>query len=338
MPATRGCNIQSLQTFGRWGRAKGAIESFPAVVALASSRLCGARKFCLPGGLRSAHVARDIGDERPASRAQGASVVMIRVGIGGWVFAPWRGTFYPKGLAQADELTYASRHVTSIEINATFYRTQSATSFRRWRDQAPDDFIFSIKGPRTATHRSVLNDAAPSIERFLSSGILELGHKLGPILWQFPKTMRFNEPSITAFFALLPQRIDQLRLRHVVEVGHESFVTPSFVTLARAHEIAIAFVDSAGHPALCDVTADFVYARLRRSEEAEPTGYPQAALDVWTKRFRAWSKGEEPSDVSRLQPEPGPAPSQRDCFVYFISGAKVRAPAAAMALLQRLGS
>jgi len=263
---------------------------------------------------------------------------MIRVGIGGWVFAPWRGTFYPKGLSQADELTYASRHVTSIEINATFYRTQSATSFRRWHDQVPDDFIFSIKGPRTATHRRVLNDAAPSVERFLSSGIVELGHKLGPILWQLPKTMRFNEASITAFFTLLPKRIDQWKLRHVLEVGHESFVTPQFVTLARAHEIAIAFVDSAGHPALCDVTADFVYARLRRSEEAEPTGYPQAALDIWTKRFRAWATGEEPSDVSRLRPEAGSAPRERDCFVYFISGAKVHAPAAARALLERLGS
>jgi uncharacterized protein YecE (DUF72 family) len=300
--------------------------------------LRGTRTFCLPGGVRSPHVVRGSGNERPARAGRGAGVVMIRVGIGGWVFAPWRGTFYPKGLSQADELTYASRHVTSIEINATFYRTQSATSFRRWRDQVPDDFIFSIKGPRTATHRRVLNDAAPSIERFLSSGILELGHKLGPILWQLPKTMRFNEPSITAFFALLPKRIDQFGLRHVVEVGHESFVTPQFVTLARAHEIAIAFVDSAGHPAMGDVTADFVYARLRRSEEAEPTGYPQAALDIWTKRFRAWATGEEPSDVSRLQPETGSAPRERDCFVYFISGAKVRAPAAAGALLERLGS
>jgi uncharacterized protein YecE (DUF72 family) len=271
-----------------------------------------------------------------ARRADGSGIVMIRVGIGGWVFPPWRGTFYPKGLSQADELTYASRHITSIEINATFYRTQSAASFRRWRDQAPDDFVFSLKAPRTATHRRLLNEAGPSIERFLSSGILELDAKLGPILWQLPKTMRFDAPAITAFFALLPKQIDQSRLRHVVEVGHESFVTPQFITLARAHDIAIAFVDSADHPALQDVTADFVYARLRRSQEAEPTGYPQVALDIWAKRLRSWAAGEEPSDVARLLPHPRPAPSKRDCFVYFISGAKVRAPAAAMALLERL--
>ena len=263
---------------------------------------------------------------------------MIRVGVGGWVFAPWRGTFYPKGLSQADELAYASRHLTAIEINATFYRTQSAASFRRWRDQTPDDFVFSLKAPRTATHRRLLNEAGPSIERFLTSGILELGSKLGPILWQLPKTTRFDAPALTAFFALLPKQIDQRRLRHVVEVGHESFVTPPFIALARAHDIAIAFVDSAGHPALHDVTADFVYARLRRSQEAEPTGYPQAALDIWTRRLRNWAAGEEPADVVRLQPEPRPAPSNRDCFVYFISGAKVRAPAAAMALLERLRS
>ena len=306
-------------------------------MARASSWLRSAPSFCLPGKVHAGDVARSPSGERPAGRADYDGVVMIRVGIGGWVFAPWRGTFYPKGLSQADELAYASRHVTSIEINATFYRTQSAASFRRWRDQAPDDFIFAVKGPRTATHRRALDDAQPSIERFLTSGILELGHKLGPILWQLPKTMRFNEPSIAAFFALLPKQIDQCRLRHVVEVGHESFVTPQFITLARAHDIAIAFVDSAGHPALGDVTADFVYARLRRSEEAEPTGYPQSALDLWTRRFRSWETGEEPSDVSRLQPDPCGA-SKRDCFVYFISGAKVRAPAAAMALLERLGS
>jgi uncharacterized protein YecE (DUF72 family) len=265
---------------------------------------------------------------------------MIGVGIGGWVFAPWRGTFYPDDLAQADELAYASRRLTSIEINATFYRTQSAASFRRWRDQTPDDFIFSLKGPRTATHRRLLDDAGPSIERFLASGILELGNKLGPILWQLPKTMRYTEAAITAFFALLPKQIDQCMLRHVIEIGHESFVTPQFIRLARTHHVAIALVDSAGHPAFGDVTADFVYLRLRRSEEAEPTGYPGAALDIWTRRLHSWAEGGEPSDVSRLQPEPepelGPTPGKRDCFVYFISGAKVRAPAAAMALLERL--
>jgi uncharacterized protein YecE (DUF72 family) len=261
---------------------------------------------------------------------------MIRVGIGGWVFAPWRGTFYPDTLAQAQELAYASRQVTAIEINATFYRTQSVTSFRRWRDQTPDDFIFSIKGPRTVTHRRSLEDAGSSIEWFFGSGVLELGNKLGPILWQFPKTTRFDEPALTTFFGLLPERIDDHRIRHVIEVGHQSFVTPAFVALARAHRVAIAIIDSEGYPPLYDVTADFIYARLRRSVESESTGYPRAALDTWRQRFRDWEAGREPSDVPRLQPQPTPAASGRDCFVYFINGAKVRAPSAARALLERL--
>jgi uncharacterized protein YecE (DUF72 family) len=262
---------------------------------------------------------------------------MIRVGIGGWVFAPWRGTFYPAGLPQAEELAYASRHLTSIEINATFYRTQSAASFRRWRDETPDSFVFALKAPRTATHRRSFDDARPSIERFLASGILELGNKLGPILWQLPKTMRFNESMITGLFSLLPGRIDQCLLRHVVEVGHESFVTPQFVALARSHHIAVAFVDSPSHPAVHDVTADFVYLRLRRMEASEATGYPPAALDVWARRLHSWAAGGEPSDVPRLQSESASIPAARDCFVYFISGAKLRAPAAARALIERLG-
>src|SRR5437660_11481834 len=164
----------------------------------------------------------------------------IRVGIGGWVFAPWRGTFYPEGLTQARELSHASRHVTSIEINGTFYGSQKPSSFRRWRDETPDDFVFSVKGPRFATHRRVLAEAGASIERFFTSGVLELGAKLGPMLWQFPGTKRFEPEDFGAFLALLPASIEGGKLRHVVEVSHESFAAPAFIDLLRRHRTALA--------------------------------------------------------------------------------------------------
>jgi len=173
----------------------------------------------------------------------------IRVGIGGWVFAPWRGTFYPEGLTQARELSYASRHVTSIEINGTFYGSQKPASFRRWRDETPDDFVFSVKGPRFATHRRVLAEAGSSIERFFASGVLELGDKLGPVLWQFPATMRFDEADFGQFLALLPPSLDGQALRDVVEVRHETFVVPAFIALLRGHHVAAALVDADTHPA-----------------------------------------------------------------------------------------
>jgi uncharacterized protein YecE (DUF72 family) len=260
----------------------------------------------------------------------------IRVGIGGWVFAPWRGAFYPDGLAQARELSYASRHVTSIEINGTFYGSQKPASFRRWHADTPDDFVFSLKGPRFATHRRALGEAGPSIERFFGSGVLELGSKLGPVLWQFPATTRFDEGGFDAFLALLPRTLDGRAIRHAVEVRHESFVTPALVALLRRHGVAPALVDSDTHPPFHDVTADFVYARLRRTVASEPEGYPAAALDAWAARFRAWAKGGAPADAPPVQPQPKGTKRPRDCFVYFISGAKERAPAAAIALLQRL--
>jgi len=261
----------------------------------------------------------------------------IRVGIGGWVFPPWRGVFYPPGLAQARELEHASRRVTAIEINGTFYGAQKPESFRRWHDATPEDFVFSVKGPRFATHRRDIAAAGASVDRFLGGGVLELRDKLGPILWQFPPTTRFDESDFAAFLALLPQTIDGRALRHVVEVRHESFADARFIALLRRHRVAAALVDSDKHPMLADVTADFVYARLRRTVASEPTGYPPAALDAWAERFRLWSAGGEPGDLPRRHPEPGSA-AARDCFVYFISGAKERAPAAAEALLQRLSS
>jgi uncharacterized protein YecE (DUF72 family) len=259
----------------------------------------------------------------------------IRAGIGGWQFEPWRGVFYPKGLAQARELAHASRQVTSIEINGTFYGAQKPTSFRKWYAETPEDFIFSVKGPRYATHRRALGEAGGSIERFFGSGVLELGQKLGPILWQFPPTTQFDAANFTTFLDLLPREREGRALRHVLEVRHPSFAAPGFIELLRRRGVALAMVDDKNRPAIQDVTADFVYARLRRSEADEPTGYPRVALDQWVKRLRTWSEGGEPADAARHHPTPAPK-APRDCFVYFINGAKLRAPAAAVAFLERL--
>ena len=248
------------------------------------------------------------------------SAAAIRVGIGGWVFAPWRGVLYPRGLPQARELAYASRQVTAIEINGTFYGSQRPDSFRRWHDETPDNFLFSLKGPRFVTHRRDLATAAPSIARFFASGVLELRDKLGPILWQFAPFLRFDEAGFGDFLALLPQEIDGRRLRHVVEVRHLSFAVPAFTALLQRRGVAVALVDDEKYPAIDAVTADFVYARLRRSSVDEPTGYAPEALDAWGARAGDWVR------------------AGLDGFIYFINGAKVRAPAAAAALLARLAS
>ncbi len=244
----------------------------------------------------------------------------VRVGIGGWVFPPWRGVLYPKGLPQAQELAHASRQVTAIEINGTFYGSQKPDSFRRWHHDTPENFVFSVKGPRFATHRRELGTAGPSIERFLNSGVLELRQKLGPILWQFAPFMRFDAGDFEAFIALLPHEAEARALRHVVEVRHQSFADPAFPELLRRHRVAVALVDDDKYPALDHVTADFIYARLRRSSLDEPAGYPPQALDGWAERAREWQQ------------------AGLDAFVYFIDGAKVRAPAAAQALLSRLSA
>ncbi len=242
----------------------------------------------------------------------------IRVGIGGWVFAPWRGAFYPPGLRQARELSHASRQVTAIEINGTFYGSQKPASFRRWHDETPDDFVFSLKGPRFVTHRRDLASAGPSIERFFAGGVLELAGKLGPILWQFAPFLRFEEAAFAAFLELLPRQIEGRALRHVVEVRHPSFATAAFADLLRRHGVAVALVDDEKYPALEDITADFNYLRLRRCSLDEPAGYAPQALDAWAARARDWCA------------------AGRDVFVYFINGAKIRAPAAAQALIALL--
>jgi uncharacterized protein YecE (DUF72 family) len=260
---------------------------------------------------------------------------MIRVGIGGWVFEPWRGEFYPKGLPQARELEHASRKLTTIEINATFYRTQKPESFRKWAAETPDDFVFSLKGPQFATNRRVLAEAGESIERFFASGVLELKSKLGPVLWQMAPTKKFDPEDFAAFLALLPQSLDGRAIRHVVEVRHESFLVPAFIELLRKFSVVVVVVKSDKHPLIADITGDFVYARLQRTSESEKTGYPPRALALWAKRAGSWAAGGAPDDLATIT-GPLAARGKRDVFIYMISGAKVRAPAAAMALIERL--
>ncbi len=278
--------------------------------------------------------------------AKRAAAGETRVGIGGWTFEPWRDTFYPKGLKQARELEYASRQVTAIEINGTYYGAQKPESFARWREEAPDDFVFAVKAPRFATNRKDLSLSAASVERFLTGGVLELKEKLGPVNWQFLPTKAFVVDDFAAFLKLLPADLDGRALRHAVEVRHQSFVTPDFVTLAREHGVAIVVADSDEHPQIADITAQFVYARLQRASEAEEHGYAAADLDAWAGRARTWAGGGAPADLrtaaaapaNHKQPEPMLKKGPRDVFTFMINGHKPKAPAAAKALLERLGS
>jgi uncharacterized protein YecE (DUF72 family) len=262
----------------------------------------------------------------------------IRVGIGGWTFEPWRGVFYPEGLPHAKELTYASSHLTTIEINGTFYRTQTPATFAKWARETPDGFVFSVKGPRYATNRGVLAEAGDSIKRFMDSGVLELKDRLGPILWQFAPTKKFDEADFGAFLELLPARIGSQRLRHTVEVRHASFSTPPFVALLRRFEIPVVFAEHETYPAIADAVGDFVYARLQKGKDTVKTGYPPKALDAWSRCARSWAKGHVPDGLPQADPEHPAAARPRDVFVYFIHEGKVRAPAAAMALIERLAS
>ncbi|HLL28446.1 MAG TPA: DUF72 domain-containing protein [Xanthobacteraceae bacterium] len=259
----------------------------------------------------------------------------IYVGIGGWNFAPWRGVFYPKGLPQAKELAYAGERLTSIEINSTFYGSQKPETFRKWAKMVPDGFVFSLKGPRFATNRRVLAEAGDSIERFFASGVLELGDRLGPVLWQFTPAKKFDKADFGAFLKLLPKKHGSKTLRHVVEVRHESFCVPDFIALLREYSIPVVFAEHAVYPAIADITGDFVYARLQKGKDSVASGYPEKALGQWAKRVRLWAKGEAPADLPNVDSKK-PKPVPRDVFVYFIREGKVRAPAAAMALIERL--
>ena len=241
----------------------------------------------------------------------------IYVGIGGWTFEPWRGVFYPEGLAHKRELEFASRALTSIEINGTYYSSFKPASWKNWREQTPDGFVFSVKASRFCTNRRVLAEAGESVQRFVGQGLAELGDKLGPINWQFMGTKKFDPTDFEAFLKLLPRKIGKLELRHALEVRNESFKDERFYQLARKYRAAIVFADSDEFPEIDEPTADFTYARLMRTAEKNKAGYTPAALGKWAKRAEAWAR-------------------RGDAFVYFISGAKVRAPAAAQALIKKV--
>jgi uncharacterized protein YecE (DUF72 family) len=260
----------------------------------------------------------------------------IRAGIGGWTFEPWRGVFYPKGLAQAKELAYAAEHLTTIEINSTYYGSQKPESFRKWARATPEDFVFSVKGSRFTTNRRVLAEAGDSIKYFFDSGVLELGQRLGPLLWQFAPTKKFDEADFGSFLELLPTTLDGRALRHVVEVRHDSFRSPAFIALLRTFSIPVVFAEHHDYPAIADITGDFVYARLQKGEDTIETAYPKKALDAWAGRARTWAAGGTPDDLPLVDPAHPPKAKARDVFVYFIHEGKVRAPAAAMALIERL--
>jgi uncharacterized protein YecE (DUF72 family) len=260
---------------------------------------------------------------------------MIRVGIGGWNYEPWRGTFFPEKLPKTKELSHASRRVTSIEVNGTFYGTFNAKTFGKWFDETPDGFVFSLKAPRFAVSRRILGEAGPSITKFFESGVGELKSKLGPILWQLPPFKKYDADDIEAFLSLLPPSIDGRRLRHVLEVRHESFKTENFILQARKADVAVVLADNPKYPLIADLTSDFVYLRLQDAKAEIDTGYGLEDLQKWAKLACSWEKGEEPEQFPLMAPRSSPRQS-RDVFVYFINGAKERAPAAAEAMISIL--
>ncbi|GLV24285.1 DUF72 domain-containing protein [Sphingobium sp. Cam5-1] len=241
----------------------------------------------------------------------------IRVGIGGWTFEPWRGTFYPEGLRQKDELAYVGQHLTATEINATYYSTQKPATFANWAKAVPDGFQFAVKASRYCTNRRVLAEAGESIAKFVGQGIAELGDRLGPILWQFMPTKKFEPQDFGAFLKLLPDSVDGVRLRHALEVRHESFDDPAFLQLARDAGAAVVLADHDEYPAIVGHDVGFSYLRLMRTREEEATGYPLKEIDGWKKRAKSMA-------------------DDGDVFVFFISGAKIRAPAAAQRMIVAL--
>ena len=259
----------------------------------------------------------------------------IFIGIGGWTFAPWRGTFYPKGLSHAKELAYAAERLTSIEVNGTFYRTQSPATYRKWASEVPEGFVFSLKGSRFVTNRSVLKEAGDSIKRFLDSGPTELGPTLGPLLWQFAPFKKFDEADFGGFLELLPEKFNGLDLRHVVEVRHDSFLTPAFIALLRKFSMPVVFTDHVEYPSIADVTGNFIYARLQKGQDTVPTAYPPKEINGWADRLTEWAKGGEPKDLNRVSAASKKG-KPRDVFAYVIHEGKVRAPHGAMELIARV--
>jgi uncharacterized protein YecE (DUF72 family) len=259
---------------------------------------------------------------------------MIYVGIGGWVYEPWRDNFYPKGLSQKRELEYASSQLTAIEINGTYYGSQKPESFRKWHAETPKGFVFTVKGPRFATNRRVLAESGDSIQKFFDSGVTELKEKLGAVNWQFMATKKFDASDFEAFLKLLPRKVNGLAVRHAVEVRHDSFKDKEFVALCRKHGVSIVFGADSEFPLIADATADFIYARIMGTQAKEKLGYPPATLKKWAERAKDWEKGESPKASMLLAPA---APKKkRDVFLFVISGAKEKNPAAAQAIIAAL--
>ncbi|WEK44405.1 MAG: DUF72 domain-containing protein [Candidatus Sphingomonas colombiensis] len=259
----------------------------------------------------------------------------IRIGIGGWTYEPWRDSFYPPKWPVKRELEYAAGKLTAIEVNGTYYSGFKPATFAGWANTVPDGFVFTLKASRFCTNRKVLAEAGESVARFVGQGIVELGDKLGPILWQFMATKKFDADDFGAFLKLLPSNHDGVALRHAVQVRHESFADTAFIAMCRAAGVAIVYADSADYPAIADVTGAFTYARLENAVEEEPAGYTPAALDRWAGAAREWAAGEAPENLPYVDPaKPELAP--RDAFIFFINGAKIRAPHGAMALIDRV--
>jgi uncharacterized protein YecE (DUF72 family) len=258
----------------------------------------------------------------------------IRAGMGGWTFEPWRGTFYPAGLRQADELDYAARHVTAIEINGTYYSTFKPDSWAKWRAATPDGFKFAVKASRFCTNRKVLADMGQSMSVFLNQGLAELGDRLGPILWQFMGTKKFDPADFEGFLGLLPDKLDGLPLQHVVEPRHASFCTPQFVELCRRRGVAICLAEHESYPLIPDVTGPLVYARLQTGSDDIETAYASKDLDLWAQRFKTYAAGGRPADLPAVSPQEAPMVA-RDVYAFVIHEGKLRAPAGAMALIER---
>ncbi len=262
----------------------------------------------------------------------------IRAGMGGWTFEPWEGTFYPDKLAKAKQLRHAASQVKTIEVNGTYYSTFKPETFARWAADTPDGFVFSLKAIRFSTNRRVLAEAGESVQRFLDSGVAELGDKLGPILWQFAPTKKFDAADFEGFLKVLPEAQAGVPLRHALEVRHDSFVSPDFVALACKYRTAIVYAHHAAYPEIADVTGDFVYARLQRGSDDNANCYPESALDGWAARAKEWAKGGQPDDLPYADPSAIAEKKSRDVFVYFITEGKSRAPFGAMALQKRVDS
>jgi uncharacterized protein YecE (DUF72 family) len=266
-----------------------------------------------------------------------ATAGKIRAGMGGWSFEPWEGTFYPSGLPKKQQLNYAARQVPTIEVNGTYYRGQTPQTFAKWAADAPDGFVFSVKGSRFVTNRKVLAEAGESLQRFWDTGVHELGDRLGPVVWQFAPFKKFEPEDFEAFLDLLPEKQAGLKLSHVLEVRNKSFAVPEFVAMARKHGVGICYAHHHDYPEFADVTADLVYARLQQGEDSHPTAYTPKDLDRWAERAKIWAEGGQPDDLPYADPDNKPAKKPRDVFVYIIHEGKLRAPQGAMALMERVG-